>query len=311
MQTPFYYRGYGLLFSSEIELPELTPARPGPTDVSVTLGQQAAEALATLQDPAKAEFEFTRTPLGHVINLPDHAALLVPARDSVIVDLRDGCDLGLVRLFLIGSVIGILFHLRGQLVMHGAAIVHDERVSIFVGQSGAGKSTLAAHMGTRGFSILSDDTLPLSRQADGQFVGWPGSRVFKLWRDALDALGRDVQDLNAVQFRTDKFFTPNAAVARDAPHPVTEVIVLERDDDITRPRLDRLSDLEALQQINEHAYRPEYVELLGRETPHFQVTAALAGTVRTYRLTRPWDLGRMEETVDLMLDHWVGLKAAP
>lgn len=308
MQTPFFYRGYGLLFSSEIELPELTPAAPGPVDITVSLGTEPAEAMATIDDQSKADYEFVQTPMGHLIDLPNHATMLVPAKDRVIVSLQDAADLGLVRLFLIGSVIGMLFHLRGQLVMHGAAIVHDDQVAIFVGESGAGKSTLAANMGARGFSILSDDTLPLSKQGDGRFVGWPGSRVFKLWRDALDALGRDVGDLSEVQFRAEKFYTPNAAVAPDAPHPVTEVIVLERDNEIARPKLEKLSDLVALQQINEHAYRPEYVELLGRETPHFQVTAALAGDVKTYRLTRPWDLARIGETVDLMLDHWTDRK---
>lgn len=304
MTSAFHYRGYGLLFASEIELPELAPADPDEADIVISVGPDAAEALATLDNPDSAQYYFAATPMGHVMNLPDNATLLVPDGQRVIVSLVDGSDVEFVRLFLIGSVIGMLFHLRGQLVLHGAAVVHDRGVSVFVGASGAGKSTLAAHMGARGFAILSDDTLPLTQTADGDFMAWPGSRVFKLWRDALDNLGRDVADLQEIQLRTDKFFTPNASIAEDAAHKVVEVFVLQRNEGDDPPKIERLSHLLALQQINEHAYRPEYVGLLGREAPHFHLTAALAGRVKACTLTRPWALERMQETVQLMLDHW-------
>ncbi|MEM7060698.1 MAG: hypothetical protein AAF557_24215 [Pseudomonadota bacterium] len=301
-----YYRGYGLLFESQIELPELAPASPGPADIKIAINDRASAAFKELADPSRAEYRFARTSVGHVMNIPDHAVLLVSSNQDVVLSPSDGCDMDYVRLFIIGSVIGILFHLRGQLVLHGAAVLHDAGVSVFVGESGAGKSTLAAHMCDRGFSILSDDTLPITQRNDGSFVAWPGSRVFKLWRDALDALCRDVDGLREVQVDADKFFTPNPAVAPDMPHQLIEVIVLSEGEDDAPPHLERLPNLRALQQINENAYRPQMVRLLGRETPHFEVTAALAGAVRTYRLTRPWNLGRIGESVDTMLHHWNG-----
>lgn len=308
--SKFYYRGYGLLFESEIELPELTPAGSGPADVTLSLAETAQTALQELDDRREANCCFAQTSLGHVMDLPEHAVLLVPTDRDVILTPLDGCDLDFVRLFIIGSVIGLLFHKRGQLVMHGAAVLHDKGVSIFVGDSGAGKSTLAAHMGDRGFSILSDDTLPIAKSPDHGFVAWPGSRVFKLWRDALGALGREVEELREVHANTEKFFTPNPLVAADRPHPIVEIIVLSATEDPSPPILEKLPRLTALQQINENAYRPHLVKLLGRETPHFEITAALAGSVDTYVLTRPWDISRIGESVDLMLSHWKQTSAA-
>lgn len=302
--SAFFYRGYGLLFESQIELPELAPAEPGTPDVTLSLAETPITALQEVSNPDDAKYGFAPTSLGHVMDLPEHAVLLVPNDQEVLLAPLEGCDLDFVRLFIIGSVIGFLFHKRGQLVLHGAAVLHHGGVSVFVGESGAGKSTLAAHMGDRGFSILSDDTLPMATTVDQGFVAWPGSRVFKLWRDALGALGRDVDSLREVQADLEKFFTPNLAIAPDKPLPVVEVIVLDASEDDDPPQLEKLHKLNALQQINENAYRPNMVKLLGRETPHFELTAALAGVVETYILTRPWDLGRIGESVDLMLRHW-------
>lgn len=309
--SAYYYRGYGLLFQSEIELPELTPADAGNPDICLSVSDVAAQALEELETRERANYWFAPTSKGHVLELPDQAVLLVPNDRQVILSPAEGCDLDFVRLFIIGSVVGILFHKRGQLVLHGAAVLHDRGVSVFVGESGAGKSTLAAHMGDRGFPILSDDTLPIAQTPEKGFVAWPGSRVFKLWRDALGVLGRTTSELREVHANTEKFFTPNPLVAPDAPHPVFEVIVLDAAEDDAPPRLEKLASLTALQQINENAYRPNLVRLLGRETPHFQVTAALAGAVHTYTLTRPWDLSRIDESVDLMLAHWRDHPAAP
>ena len=40
MKREFYYRGYGQLFRSEIELPELTPADPGAANVEIIVRPQ-------------------------------------------------------------------------------------------------------------------------------------------------------------------------------------------------------------------------------------------------------------------------------
>ena len=305
MSAEHWYRGYGLLFRSDIDLPELTPTEPGREDAVIRLGTEARGAWEAVAPDAARHAGFCDSPSGPVMRVDDVADFLVREGREIIVSLVPDADAGAVRLFLIGSAMGMLFHQRGQLVLHGAAVARHTRMTIFVGESGAGKSTLAAHLGLAGHAVLADDTLPLQRAADGRFTAWPGSRVFKLWQDAVEGLGHRPDDLERITNRYQKFFFPNEAVAPDRPVVLDEIILLERGTDA--PQLEPVEGLLALQVIAENAYRPEYVPLLGRETPHFQNVAALSGAVRTYRLTRPWDAGRIAETVALLERHWQGL----
>ncbi|MEM9138608.1 MAG: hypothetical protein AAGB15_02165 [Pseudomonadota bacterium] len=309
MSGDHWYRGYGLLFRSQLDLPELTPSGPGTADVEITLGDAPSAALEMVDPAESAHPGFTKTPVGDVLRLPDLATILINEGRKIVIQLADGSDPGLLRLYLIGSVFGMVFHQRKQLVLHGAAIAHPSGLSIFVGASGAGKSTLAAHLGKRGHAVLADDTLPLLRKGD-EFLAWPGSRVFKLWRDALDALGEVPDDLAQVGERYDKFFYQNPAVADDAPMPLSEVIVLDRAEDQTL-HLHRVKGLEALQLLTVNAYRPEYVAYLGQETAHFQLTAALTGAVRVLRLTRPWDVSKMPDVIARLEAHWAGAPLDP
>ena len=42
MTAPFWYRGYGLLFRSDIDLPELTPAEAGAEDAFIRVAPDAS-----------------------------------------------------------------------------------------------------------------------------------------------------------------------------------------------------------------------------------------------------------------------------
>ncbi|MEM1162867.1 MAG: hypothetical protein AAGJ28_18230, partial [Pseudomonadota bacterium] len=183
-------------------------------------------------------------------------------------------------------------------------IRRGDAISVFVGDSGAGKSTLAAHLGRQGFAVLSDDTLPLSPRADGQYQAWPGSSMFKLWRASLDGLGEGTEDLPSVGARQDKYYYRNPATAPDQPLPLREVIALEKGDVDAPPKLIREDGLKALSIIADNAYRPEFASLLDQQDAHFKRCAAVSGTVAAYRLIRPWDPARMGETIALLEDHW-------
>ena len=303
MTIVHHYRTHGLLFRSEVELPEFTPAQPGTPDITLRLAPDAQAARDALPEARKEQGGFIETENGAVLHIEGEADVLVRDGREIIVSLHPDCTLSMVRLYLIGSATGMALHQRGQLILHGAAIAHQHGVTVFVGHSGAGKSTLAANFGRMGHPVLSDDTLALHQTSSG-FLAWPGSRVFKLWRDALEDMGQPVDDLQHITQRFEKFFLPNTSVAADTPRPIAEVIVLEQTKDDAPPELKPLQMLDALQRVSENAYRPEYVALLGREAPHFKQTAALVGAVPTYILRRPWDLQRMPEVIALIQSHW-------
>lgn len=310
MSKLHWYRGYGLLFKSELDLPELALADRGKSDIRIALGTKPREAMAAMPEDTPSWAGFTSTPDGEVLFVRDVAYFLVRDGKDIVVDPLEDADPGLVRMFLIGSALGMLFHQRGQLVLHGSAIEHGTGLSVFVGESGAGKSTIAAHLGKRGHAVLADDTLPISTDGNGGFQAWPGSRVFKLWRDALENLGEKPDGHEQITNRLDKHFYRNPTVAEDRPQPIRDIIVLERSEE-AKPRLCRVTGLEALKLININAYRAEYVPHLRREEPHFKLTAAVVASVPLLRLTRPWDVSKMDDVLERLEAHWEGAALDP
>ena len=302
-----WYRAYGLVIRSETELPEFLPAAPAPHDITVGFSPEAAAQWAASGAGETDAYGFVAAPAGgcvmHVPGICDYwvregrELLLAPAPDSDPVS---------VRLFLLGSAIGMVFHQRGMLVMHGATVLHGRGATIFVGESGQGKSTLAAYFGRAGHGILGDDTMPLWPRAGGGFEVWPGSRMFKLWSDTIDALGESPDALNSVGVRLDKFFYPNVEQPPDRPAPLFEIVELVARDAGAAPELEPLGGLEALRVIAANTYRTEYLPLLGREADHFRLCSELADSVPVSRLSRPWTMARIDESLALIRNRWTG-----
>ena len=149
---------------------------------------------------------------GVLLHVDDAGDFLIRSGTGITISPLPGAAMNVVRLYLAGSAMGVLFHQRGQFIFHGAAVLTGHGASVFVGDSGAGKSTLAAHLALSGFPVLSDDTLPVLEQGDACLV-WPGAEVFKMWRDALEGLGTGTGGLPYVGQRYGKYFLENPTAA--------------------------------------------------------------------------------------------------
>lgn len=300
-----WYKAYGLVIRSEIELPEFLPAAPTANDVAIRISDDAAAQWAVSGAGETEAYSFVPVPAGgFVMRAPGICDYWVREGREVILTPDRDTDLVSVRLFLLGSAFGMVFHQRGMLVLHGATVLHDRGATLFVGESGQGKSTLAAHLGRAGHGILGDDTMPLWPRARGAYEVWPGSRMFKLWSDTIDSLGEVADGLDSVGARLDKYFFPNRVQPPDRPAPLFEIVELIARHASSEPGLDALTGLEALRVVTANTYRPEYVPLLGREAEHFRLCSELAGRVAVVRLTRPWAMERIGESFDLIRARW-------
>ncbi len=301
--TRYGYRGYGLSLVSDLELPEYLPV-PVADDPDIRISLDAG-ALDAWEGSAGAVGEFIPArPGGHLLRISGVAVYHVSGGSDIRISVEPGADPGLVRLFTIGSAMGMALHQRGILVLHGATVARGGQARILVGDSGAGKSTLAARLGRAGYAVLGDDTMALWNAPEGRAGKWlwQGSRVFKLWEDSIEAMGVGVEGLTRLGNRTDKYYVPNPGPAAAAGVELAEILVLETGDG--PPRIEPLDGIRALQAVAVNTYRPEYVGLLGREVEHFRQCGELTRDVPVSRLIRPWGLPRIEETLDLVLSRW-------
>ncbi len=295
-----WYRAFGLLIRSDLSLAEYRSATAGDPDITIRssdLAHQARRRLEAQVDDIRGAHLTDQGVLLHVERVGD---FLIRNGTEIDVSPLADVEMNLLRLYLVGTTMGILFHQRGTFLLHGAAVLTPAGVSTFVGPSGAGKSSLAAHLTAAGYPALADDTLPLFEKG-GIVVAWPGAQVFKMWEDALNGMGQPSDGLAQVSRRYGKFFLQNPLEAGDRPTPVREIFVLERGTEFS---IQPIQGIDAVSALSENTYRREFIGFLGRNAEYLAQLARFAGSLKVYRFTRPDDATRVPESIDVLQSHW-------
>jgi hypothetical protein len=119
------YRLYGLAIASDFKLAEAETADFIAPDVTIVRG--------TVSAPSNTAHDFRNflvTDAGDVFVFSDVGRFLVRGQDEIVVDLDDGFDERLVGLPLLGPVIAVLLHRRGNFILHGSCVVIDGQAEI-------------------------------------------------------------------------------------------------------------------------------------------------------------------------------------
>jgi hypothetical protein len=266
----------------EISLGDVPEALPGGSGVSGGLQVAGDEALLTVSGTAR---------------------YLVSAGRKVVVDRHPGGSERNLRLFLLGSALGVLCHQRGLLPLHANAIVVGDGAYAFAGPSGAGKSTLAAYFSRAGYPVLCDDVCVVNLDNPGEPVAWPGLPRLKLWGDASAAFGHDKSGLDPVIDGMDKYHvalpTPHAA----HPIPFRRLYILDRAEPGAKADIVRLRGGAAMESIMAQTYRGAYLETMGLTSRHFLQCAAVASRIQVYAATRAWGYDLFEREADRLARH--------
>lgn len=132
---------------------------------------------------------------------------------------------------LLRSLVAIVVHDVGGLIMHAAGIVLDEQAVLYVGPSGAGKSTAATL--TEGASMFAADHVAVIPQRDGGVLAyglpggnaaamthtaqavWPLAAVFRILRDAHEAAVPHVPRARVLQGAQSLFVLREAVESAD------------------------------------------------------------------------------------------------
>lgn len=287
IKTHFYYALFGLIVRSQIELPELRLAEP---DGWPAIEIELAPAMLNRSPPGVHPL-----PDGALLVVDEVAEYRVTHGRRIVIGPRPGAPWANVRLFLLGSAMGLLVHQRGLLPLHANAVEIDGQAVAFAGASGAGKSTLAAWFHDRGARIVADDVCVIGFADDGCPLALPGIPRFRLWREALERLGRNAGD-HPRSYAGDESYDKYDVAADEegvtnCPLPLRAIYLIERGDSVA---IDRVEGLAAAEALFAHTYRGSYVERVGQQKAHWQQCVGLLDSVPIYRLRRPWGLGAMD-----------------
>lgn len=292
----YRYRAYGLRVCAEMPLPELVAeAGDDPAAITVRYGRipapSAEERLAdgcyrAIADEAALHYE-------------DAGTFLVRSGREIIVDPLPGADPSAVRLYTVGSALGLALHQRGQFTLHASAVSCGEGSVAFAGESGEGKSTMAAAMHARGHLVMSDDIVAVDSSGEAPLVH-PAFPRLKLSPPSAVALGYDPSRLAIFHPDDERRHYGVGVGFAPAPLPLRAVYILTGGATIAA---ERLSGHDAFLALLQNAYALLYLGSVGASARHFQQCAALARTVPVYTLSRPYAVAALPAVARFVEGH--------
>ena len=238
-----------------------------------------------------------------LLAVPQTARYLVRGGTEIVVDPLPGASERNVRLFLLGSALGLLCHQRGLLPLHANAIVADNGAFAFAGPSGTGKSTLAAYFARAGYPVLCDDVCVINLDDSASPLAWPGLPRLKLWGDASSAFGHDKTGLDPVIDGMDKYHVRLPAPIGPRPFPFRRLYLLRRTEPGEEAGIRRLRGSAAMEAIMAQTYRGLYLPTLGLTARHFFQCASLASRIEVYAAARAWGYEAFEREADRLARH--------
>lgn len=286
---PFDYQLFGLAVRSELELPELPPhSFEGEPEVAIRCGKSDGGTLIAID--GIAEFR-------------------VSNGSRVSVCASPGASPRNVRLYLLGSAMGLLLHQRGLLPLHANSVDLDGRAIAFIGPSGSGKSTLAAWFHDNGYQVLADDVCVVRFSDDDAPSVCPGLPRLRLWKEALEASGRDAAHFArsyAGDEKWEKFDVPlDHAGAPKVATPLAAIYLLAEGHPAG---VEPLFGVEAAEALFANTYRGRFVAEAGKPKMHWEACVRLVRSTPIFRAVRHWGLDRLEEESRRLLDHARSLK---
>ena len=294
VMPPFRYSVFGLRIASGIPLPELTAACGNvEPDVVIEEGQvlpSPGNELLTVNDQGEA-----------ILTVPGIARYQVAAGRRIRVEADGDAPARNVRLYLLGSALGMLLHQRGLFPLHANAIIVGGKAITFMGPSGEGKSTLAAWFQRHGYPVLTDDVSVMRLGSDEPPEVCPGVPRLRLWRDALESFGHDPAEF-ARSYRGDdnyeKFDVPLPSPCQE-PVPLAAICLLGRASEL---EVRQLGGVEAAEALFSHTYRGSYVRLFNQDRSHWESSLKLIRQVPVLSIKRPRQLTRLADEAAEILE---------
>ncbi|MDC7221507.1 MAG: hypothetical protein PQJ59_16355 [Spirochaetales bacterium] len=301
----FHKRAYGLNIDSEIDI-EAFLDRPSESTAQITI------LRGNISVPRKPFFLNKRKIIAHPNGVLMYWRgigyfLVEEGRRITVMTNKRHHRPGIVQNILLGPCMGVILIQRKEHHLFHSAVVakRDGRGAVAIlGRGGDGKSTTATALCNSGYSLVCDDLLVLNKDTTPYMVqsGFPG---MKLWLTSAAALVEKGEDLPMIgkKGELEKRFRKMEDNFIEESLPLGPVFILSYDERLTEPRAQRLSETEALQEMLGHWYgalfKQELLPILGTDR-QFRECSEFVKKTQIYRLTRPYDMDKLQDSVDLI-----------
>ena len=293
----YHYKVYGINIDSRIEIPEFPVNKENINNKKVDL------ILGKASDSIKEEIDKGRRISVARDNIWFHAegvaTYMINNGNEVMVEPCENYDEKLLKVYIMGSVMGFLLLQQQVLAIHGGTTVINDKAVVFTGDRGAGKSTLITALGERGYKFLADDVAAI-RIKDMPMVN-PGFPYHKLCEDAVEKMNYDKAKITF--FRGDgkiKYLVPDFKGFCDKETPLKALIEIT-EGDVDSVKLEEIFGQKKFYKLLNNIYRNEYLSRMGEIPPkYFKQCMEVAKNIKCYTLIRPRDKFTVEEQIKLI-----------
>lgn len=213
--------------------------------------------------------------------------------DRVICCLQQDLPAFALNTLLLANVLPFWLELKGFVTIHASAVSLSGQAVAFIAHSHRGKSTLAASMLQQGFSLLTDDVLPLVPQEAG-YLAYPGFPAMRMWPDETEHFFARVDDLEKVHPEYSKRYVPLAEMDRgafsDQPSQLKRIYILERresSDLPDGPRIEGVSTRDAVIELLRYSFVTRLAEAAGLAPNRFKFLTGMVQKIPLSRLVYP------------------------
>lgn len=291
-----YYSAYSLSIQSDLDL--LIPTIPKTATPDITIRFGTVPNISKNQSWDRVWYEFINKDLLR-LKWDILGSYQIQSGKEILIQANESVNHEDIRQPILGTIMAMILQQRGNIALHGSAVLMNKEVTIFVGNKGEGKSTLAAWLNKQGYPLLSDDICAMDYEKDQAISIRPAFPKIKLRPDILQHLGEEPEQYPAVHPQVNKHIRDLGNGFCTTPQQVRSICILETGDKI---KIEQINGMEAIKEILTHMLVnrfPENQPLDLREEIFSQATY-LAKSLPVYRLTRPRDLYLLAETSELL-----------
>ena len=291
------YYVYGLNIRSEIEIDEFHKIDMILEDkvVNIKNGVMPKEIKDDILKGSKIKFSRNRI----WFYIPNIATYCIINGSEIIVEVAEGADMQLMKVYLMCSCLGFIMLQRDMVAIHGGVIEMDNKAVIFTGDRGAGKSTLTTALRERGYKFISDDVAGI--KIDKVPYVMPGFPYQKLCESAMNNFGYDKESFTS--FMSDKevkYIVPAKDEFIYEPKELTAIVKLTVGD-VDEVTIEELRGCEKLNNIIQNIYRGEYIKHLGKmDSVYFKQCIDIAKNIRFFKVTRPANQFTVDTQINLI-----------
>jgi hypothetical protein len=163
---------------------------------------------------------------------------------------------------------------------------------------------MAAWFHDRGHRILADDVCVIGFDEAGRALAYPGIPRLRLWREALEASGREAGAFTRSFDDLDKYDVPTQLEAPPRPLPLGAIYLLRKADEGAAPaEVKRLVGVESVETLISNTYRGAYLKTIGRTGEHLAACLRIARAVPVFLAERAWGFDRFEAQASRLEAH--------